>query len=152
MTQDGWFNHTYVQALSNDIALDLSDTTPGTFKGALFQAGLTPDFSQSTPTYGAAPFDEDESVGPGYTGGGADLTVVSFGGLAAANKVGWKFSPVLWTETTIEAAGLLVYAPGLSDLAVLLRYFGQTYQTADGNFELTFHADGVWRNVLRATA
>lgn len=152
ITQDGWFNHTYVQALSNDIALDLSNTSPGVYKGALFQDALTPNFSQSNPAYGSAPFDEDESVGPGYTTAGQDLTVVSFGELAVANKIGWKFEPVSWAETTIEAAGLLIYAPSLSDLAVLLRAFGQTYQTADGNFELTFHADGVWRNVLRTTA
>lgn len=152
ITQDGWFNHTYTAALSNDIALDLSDTTPGTFKGALFQLGLTPNFSQTSPAYGSSPLNANEASGPGYTAGGANLTVTGFGELAATNKVGWKFSPVSWTETTIEAAGLLIYAPSLSNAAVLLRFLGQTYSTADGEFSITFHSDGAWRNVLRTTA
>ncbi|HEY9369313.1 hypothetical protein [Streptomyces sp.] len=153
LTQDGWFNDTMVKALSNDIALDLSDTTPGAFKAALYEASASPNFSQVSPAYGTAPLDSDESSGPGYTAGGADLTVVSFAELAGAtNKLGWKFDPVEWEESTIDAAGLLIYVPSLSNRAVLMRYFGQTYGTADGTFSITFHSDGVWRQVLRSAA
>ncbi|MEU6725461.1 hypothetical protein ABZ917_17275 [Nonomuraea wenchangensis] len=152
LTQDGWFNDTMIKALSNDIALDLGDTTPGVFKAALYEESVTPDFSQVNPAYGVAPLNSGESSGPGYTAGGADLTVVSFAELAgAANKLGWKFSPVSWTESTIDAAGLLIYVPSLSSRAVLMRFLGQTYSTADGTFSITFHSDGVWRQVLRAT-
>lgn len=153
ITQDGWFNDTMAKALSNTIALNLADTTPGTYKGALFEESASPNFSQSNPAYGSAPLDENESEGPGYTAGGLDLTVTSFGELAgAANKLGWKFSPVEWTESTIDAAGLLIYVPSLSGRAVLLRSFLGTYSTADGTFSLTFHSDGAWRQVLRNTA
>lgn len=153
LTQDGWFNSTMVAALSNDIALDLGDTTPGTFKGALFEAAASPNFSQSSPAYGSSPLDSSESSGPGYTAGGADLTVVSFAELSgAANKIGWQFDEVEWTESTIEAAGLLIYVPSLSNRAVLMRVFSQTYGTADGVFSVAFHADGVWRQVLRTSA
>ncbi|MGA4989861.1 hypothetical protein [Nonomuraea bangladeshensis] len=153
LTQDGWFNDTMIKALSNDIALDLSDTTPGAFKGALYEESASPNFSQSNPAYGVAPLNADESSGPGYTAGGADLTVLSFAELAsAANKIGWKFSPVSWTESTISAAGLLIYVPTLSNRAVLLRWFGQQYDTADGTFSITPASDGVWRQVLRNSA
>jgi hypothetical protein len=153
ITQDGWFNDTMVKALSNTIALNLADTTPGAFKGALFEESASPDFSQVDPAYGTAPLDSDESNGPGYTAGGEDLTVVSFAELAGAtNKIGWKFDPVEWMESTIDAAGLLIYVPDLSSRAVLLRSLGQTYSTADGTFSISFHADGVWRQVLRNTA
>src|SRR5690606_29411687 len=105
ISQDGWFNDTMVKALSNTIALNLADTTPGVFKGALFEETASPDFSQVDPAYGTAPLDSDESDGPGYTAGGADLTVTSFAELAGAtNKIGWKFDPVEWTESTIDAA------------------------------------------------
>ena len=153
LSQDGWFNDTMIKALSNDIALDLSDTTPGAFKGALFEVSASPNFSQANPAYGTAPLDSGESSGPGYTAGGEDLTVDSFAELAgAANKLGWKFDPVEWTESTIDAAGLLIYVPSLSNRAVLLRFFGQTYSTADGTFSITNHADGIWRQVLRNAA
>ena len=153
LSQDGWFNDTMVKALSNTIALNLADTTPGTFKGALFEESASPNFSQVNPAYGTAPLDSDESDGPGYTAGGEDLTVVSFAELAGAtNKLGWKFEPVEWTESTIDAAGLLIYVPSLSNRAVLLRSFQQTYGTADGTFSVTFHSDGVWRQVLRSAA
>lgn len=150
LTQDGWFNDTMIAALSGDIELDLSDTTPGAFKGALYEESASPNFSQAEPKYGTAPLDSDESSGAGYTAGGEDLTVLSFGELAgAANKIAWKLDTVQWTESTIDAAGILIYVPSLSNRAVLMRYFGGTYTTADGTFTITWHADGVWRQVLR---
>ena len=153
LTQDGWFNDTMIKALSNDIALDLSDTTPGIFKGALYEVTATPNFSQANPAYGTAPLDSGESSGPGYTAGGEDLTVTGFAEISgAANKIGWQFAEVEWTESTIDAGGLLIYVPSLSNRAVLLRSFGGEYSTADGTFSVSFHADGVWRQVLRSAA
>ena len=153
LTQPGWFNDTMLKALSNTIALNLADTTPGAFKGALFEAAASPNFSQSNPAYGSSPFDSNESSGPGYTAGGADLTVTSFAELSgAANKISWQFEEVEWTESTIDAAGLLIYVPSLSSRAVLLRIFGSTYSTADGVFSVEFPAEGVWQQVLRTTA
>jgi len=154
--QDGWFSDTYLKALSNDIALDLGDTTPGVFKGALFEGGVaggTIDFDQANPAYGDAPFDDDESAGPGYTAGGEDITVMSWAVLVgSANKVGWKVSDLEWTSTTITASGLLIYAPSLSDRAVLFRAFGQAYPTNDGDYSIAWAADGVTRFKLRPTA
>ncbi|MBG0828563.1 hypothetical protein HS041_12365 [Planomonospora sp. ID67723] len=153
--QDGWFSDTYIKALSNDIALDLGDTTAGTNKGALFTGSVssgTIDFDATNPAYGSSPFNANEASGPGYTAGGINMTVTSFAVLATANKVGWKFSTLLWTATTITAEGLLVYVPGLSNRAVLYRWFGQAYPTSDGDFQITFHADGIWREKLRGTA
>lgn len=153
ITQDGWFNDTMIKALSNDIALDMGDTTAGIFKGALFEESASPNFSQANPAYGTAPLDTGESSGPGYTAGGVDMTVTAFAELAGAtNKIGWNFSAIEWTESTIDAAGLLVYVPSLSNRAVVLRAMGQTYSTADGTFSITFHADGIWRQVLRSSA
>jgi hypothetical protein len=153
LTQDGWFNDTMVDALSNTIALNLADTTPGAFKGALYEVSASPNFSQANPAYGTAPLDSDESSGPGYTAGGVDMTVASFAELASAtNKLGWDFEPIEWTESTIDAGGLLIYVPSLSSRAVLMRYFGQEYSTADGTFSVATHSDGIWRQVLRNSA
>lgn len=154
--QDGWFSDTYLKAFSNDIALDLGDTTPGVFKGALFEGGVasgTIDFDQSGPAYGAAPFDDDESNGPGYTAGGEDITVLSWGVLVGTtNKVSWKISNLSWTSTTITASGLLIYVPGLADRALVYRSFGDAFPTNDGDYSVAFNSDGAYRQKLRPAA
>lgn len=152
ISQDGWFNDTMIKALSNDIALDLSNTTPGVFKGALFQSALTPDFSATSPAYGTSPYDANEASGPGYTAGGLDMTVTSWGEVSgAANKVGWVLEEMSWTGATIEAAGLMIYVPSLSNAGVLIRAFGQTYAAEDGEFSVSA-ASGIWRTILRTSA
>ncbi|GAA0853507.1 hypothetical protein ACFQVD_26435 [Streptosporangium amethystogenes subsp. fukuiense] len=154
--QDGWFSDTFVKAMSDDIALDLSDTTPGAFKAALFTgsvAGGTINFDQTNPAYNSSPFNAGESNGPGYTGGGQDLTVLSWATLTGTeNKVAWKVSDLLWSSTTITASGLLIYAPGLSNRAVLFRYFGDEFPTNDGDFEITWPTSGAYLQKLRAAA
>ncbi|GAA3416238.1 hypothetical protein [Streptosporangium vulgare] len=154
--QDGWFSDTYIKAFANDIALDLSDTTPGAFKGALFTSSVasgTIDFDQSNPAYNSSPFASNETSGPGYTAGGTDITVTSWAVLVgSANKVGWKLSDLSWTSTTITTSGLLIYVPGLSNRAVLYRYFGQDYPTNDGDVEISWAADGATRFKLRPAA
>ncbi|MFN2636916.1 MAG: hypothetical protein ABR585_07820 [Gemmatimonadaceae bacterium] len=151
-SQDAWFNDSYVKTMRQTITIDVGSTTPGLFKGALWQGSITPDFSQTNPAYNASPWDSGQTSGPGYTAGGQDLTVVSFAELSTANKVGWKFSPVVWTATTLAAEGLLIYAPSLSNRAFLFRWLTQEYTTSDGDLTATFHTDGAWRTVLRTTA
>ncbi|MER7361948.1 hypothetical protein [Nonomuraea wenchangensis] len=153
ITQDGWFNDTYIKVFRQTITIDVGSTTPGLFKGALWTGSVTPDLSQSNPAYGSAPWNSGETSGPGYTAGGNDLTVVSFAELSGvANKVGWRFAATSWTGATIAADGLLVYAPGLSNRAFLLRYFGQTYDSSDGEYSVTPDTTGIWRTVLRNAA
>lgn len=151
-SQDAWFNDTYVKLVRQQITIDVGSPAPGLFKGALWQGTITPDFSQVSPAYNTAPWNAGETTGPGYTAGGNDLTVVSFAELATTNKVGWKFSPVSWTATTLAAEGLLIYAPSLSNKAFVFRYLGQEYTTSDGDLSITFHSDGAWRTVLRNAA
>ncbi|WP_214322095.1 hypothetical protein [Nonomuraea sediminis] len=152
LSQDAWFNDSYVKTMRQTVTIDLGNTTPGTFKGALWTGSVTPDFSQSNPAYGTSPWNSGETSGPGYSAGGNSLTVISFAELAGiANKVGWRFNSTSWTSATISADGLLIYAPGISNRAFLLRYFGQTYTSSNGTFGLAWDSTGAWRTVLRAT-
>lgn len=154
--QDGIFSDSWIKKMRGTISIDLGDTTPGLFKGALYTgavAGGTIDFDQTNPAYGSSPFNANEATGPGYTAGGKNLTITSLAVLVGtANKVGWKLSDVLWPGTTITADGLFIYIPGLSGRAWIFRAFGQSYPTADGDFSVGFHADGGWREKLRAAA
>ncbi|MEU4224272.1 hypothetical protein AB0F17_08265 [Nonomuraea sp. NPDC026600] len=152
-TQDAWFNDTYTKLVRQTITIDVGSTTPGVFKGALYTGTVVPDFSQTNPAYNVSPWNTGQASGPGYTAGGNDLTVVSFAELSGvANKVGWRFSATTWTSATFAAEGLLIYAPGLSNRAFVFRWFGQSYDASDGDYEITFDTTGAWRTVLRNTA
>ena len=154
-SQDAFFSDTYVKMMRQTITVDPGNTTPGLFKGALWLGdAVTPLFSQTNPAYGTAPWDSGEPTGsPGYTTGGEDLTVIAFAELGgSANKVGWRFESILWAAATVEADGLLVYAPSLSGRAFAFRWFGQSYDSSNGDFELNWHADGMTRFALRQAA
>ncbi|MCK2214296.1 hypothetical protein MF672_010905 [Actinomadura sp. ATCC 31491] len=152
--QDGFFNDTFVKLFRQTITIDIGSTTPGVFKGALFQASITPNFSQTNPAYGSAPWNSGEPTGqPGYTTGGENLTVISFAELAgAANMIGWRFQTVTWSSATFAAEGLLVYAPSLSNRAFVFRWFGQSYDASNGDYEINPHTDGITRYKMRNAA
>lgn len=153
ITQDGWFNDTYTKVFRQTVTIDVGNTASGTFKGALWTGTVTPDFSQVNPAYSVAPWNAGEAAGPGYTAGGNNLTVVSFAELSGvANKIGWRFNSTSWLSATIAADGLLIYAPSLTNRAFLFRWFGQTFDSADGTYSVTPDATGVWRTILRNAA
>lgn len=150
---NAWFTHTYIGLIRQTISFDVGDTTPGLLKAILTTDEMTPDYNQANPAYGSAPLDVGEASGPGYVAGGLDLTVDSFTVLmSAVNKIGWQFDgSLLWSEATIEASGILVYDP-VTDRAYITRAFPDGAEdSADGDFEVVFPADAVWRNVLRDT-
>ncbi|MEU6710012.1 hypothetical protein ABZ897_00920 [Nonomuraea sp. NPDC046802] len=145
ITRDLLFVDTQVKALTNVIALNLGDTTPGAFKIALFQDSVTPDASQANPAYGSSPFSSGEVAGAGYTAGGLALTSVVFEELSGSpGWMRWDFDNISWPSSTItNAKGGLFYVPGLSSRAVLFRSFIQEYSSQDGTFSVNIHTDGV---------
>jgi hypothetical protein len=145
---NGLFVATYVDALNNDLALDLSSGSA--FKLALFTNSLAPDFSQAGAAYNTSPLNTAEVSGTGYTAGGLALTGAVFEELSGSPGTSrWTFdSPIQWTGSTITNArgGLFYMASGLR--AVLLRTFGQDYSTQAGTFTINLHSNGVWTNAL----
>lgn len=127
-----------VQLYNGAITLDYGDTTPGAWMGALWTGAVTPLPSQTNPRYGVAPWDAGEVSGsaPGYDTGGVPLEVVSFAELAGTpGKSAWLVDPILLTEATLSAEGLLVYRSS-DDVAVGLFAFGGLYDSSDGDFEI----------------
>lgn len=145
ITRDLWFVDTTVKAYTNVIALNLGDSSAGAFKLALFQDSVTPDASQANPAYGSSPFNAGEALGTGYTAGGLALTSVVFQEHpSSAGTIRWDFDNLSWAASTIpNAKGALIYVPGLSSRAVLLRTFGNAYSSQDGTFTINIHSDGV---------
>lgn len=145
ITRDLWFVDTTVKIYTNAVALNLGDSTAGAFKMALFQDSVTPDASQENPAYGSAPFNAGEALGTGYTAGGLALTNVVFEEHPSSpGTVRWDFDSVSWSASTIpNAKCALIYAPGVSSRAILLRTFGQEYSSQDGTFTVNLHTDGI---------
>lgn len=145
---DGVFVSTYLDALNNVIALDLSDVDG--FALALFTNSLVPDFSQAGAAYGADPFDANEVSGTGYSAGGQALAGADFDESSTPGMVRWTFaSPVEWTSSTLSnVRGGLFYASALSNRAVLLRTFGQDYATQDGTLSISWGSNGVLTHTL----
>ncbi|WP_431903618.1 hypothetical protein [Nonomuraea sp. bgisy101] len=145
ITRDIFFVDTQVKALTNQIALNLGDTSAGAFKLAVFNDTVTPDASQVDPAYGTAPLNTGEVVGAGYTAGGLALTSVVYEEHPSQpGFMRWKCANISWSSSTIpNAKGGLIYAPGLSNRAVAFRSFIQQYSSQDGTFAINFHSDGV---------
>ncbi|MER7213221.1 hypothetical protein ABT340_39675 [Streptosporangium sp. NPDC000239] len=145
ITRDGLYVSTLVAALTNTIALNLSSASA--FKLAMFTDSLTPDFSAVSPAYGSSPYNANEVSGPGYTAGGIALASAVFEELpSTAGTVRFDFANISWSSSTItNAKAALIYVPGLSNVALLLRSFGQDYSTQDGTFAINLHADGIFK-------
>ena len=135
----GLYGITFLNALKNDLALDLDDTTADRFKVMLVTSSYTPDF-------GTHDFKADvtnEVVGTGYTAGGESLTSVTL--TQSGGTITFDADDVTWASSTITARGAVVYDDSLID-DPLIAYidFGADKSSSAGDFVLSFNASGIF--------
>ena len=135
----GLYGVTFLNALKNDLALDLDDTTADRFKIMLVTSAYTPDF-------GAHDFKADvtnEVVGTGYTAGGESLTSVTL--TQAAGVITFDAADVTWTSSTITARAAVIYDDSLaSDPLICYIDFGSDQSSSSGDFVISFNASGIF--------
>lgn len=135
----GLYGVTFLNALKNDLALDLDDTTADRFKIMLVTSAYTPDF-------GAHDFKADvtnEVVGTGYTAGGESLTSVTL--TQASGVITFDAADVTWTSSTITARAAVIYDDSLaSDPLICYIDFGSDQSSSSGDFQISFNASGVF--------
>lgn len=135
----GLYGITFLNALKNDLALDLDDTTAGRFKAMLVTSTYTPDF-------GAHDLKADvtnEVSGTGYSAGGEALTSVTC--TQAAGTITWDADDVTWTSSTITARGAVIYDDSLTDDPLICYIdFGSDQSSTSGDFTLSFNASGIF--------
>ena len=135
----GLYGVTFLNALKNDLALDLDDTTADRFKIMLVTSAYTPDF-------GAHDFKADvtnEVVGTGYTAGGESLTSVTL--TQAAGVITFDAADVTWTSSTITARAAVIYDDSLaSDPLICYIDFGSDQSSSSGDFQISFNASGIF--------
>jgi len=135
----GMYGITFLNALKNDLALDLDDTTADRFKVMLVTSSYTPDF-------GTHDFKADvtnEVVGTGYSAGGESLTSVTL--TQSGGTLTFDADDVTWTSSTITARGAVIYDDSLTD-DPLIAYidFGADKSSSAGDFVLSFNASGIF--------
>ena len=135
----GLYGVTFLNALKNDLALDLDDTTADRFKVMLVTSAYTPDF-------GAHDFKADvtnEVVGTGYTAGGESLTSVTL--TQAGGTITFDAGNITWTSSTITARAAVLYDDLLTD-DPLIAYIdlGADKSSSNGDFVITWDASGIF--------
>ena len=136
----GLYGITFLNALKNDLALDLDDTTADRFKVMLVTSSYTPDF-------GTHDFKSDVtnevSDGNGYSTGGKSLSSVTL--TQSGGTITFDAADLTWASSTITARGAVVYDDSLTnDPLICYIDFGADKSSSAGDFVLTFNASGIF--------
>ena len=135
----GLYAITFLNALKNDLALDLDDTTADRFKVMLVTSSYTPDFGTHDFTADVT----NEVVGTGYSAGGESLSSVTLTQLGGT--ITFDADDVTWTSSTITARGAVVYDSSLpSEPLICYIDFGADKSSSSGDFVLSFNASGIF--------
>jgi len=135
----GLYGITFLNALKNDLALDLDDTTADRFKVMLVTSSYTPNF-------GTHDFKSDvtnEVSGTGYDAGGKSLSSVTL--TQSGGTITFDAADLTWASSTITARGAVVYDDSLTDDPLICYIdFGADKSSSAGDFVLTFNASGIF--------
>jgi len=135
----GLYAITFLNALKNDLAVDLDDTTADRFKVMLVTSSYTPNF-------GTHDFKADvtnEVTGTGYSAGGESLSSVTL--TQSGGTITFDADDVTWTSSTITARGAVVYDDSLTnDPLIAYIDFGADKSSSAGDFVLSFNASGIF--------
>ncbi len=135
----GLYAITFLNALKNDLAVDLDDTTADRFKVMLVTSSYTPDF-------GTHDFKADvtnEVVGTGYSADGESLSSVTL--TQSGGTITFDADDVTWTSSTITARGAVVYDDSLTNNPLIAYIdFGADKSSSSGDFVLSFNASGIF--------
>jgi hypothetical protein len=135
----GLYGITFLNALKNDLALDLDDTTADRFKVMLVTSSYTPNF-------GTHDFKSDvtnEVSGTGYDAGGKSLSSVTL--TQSGGTITFDAADLTWASSTITARGAVVYDDSLTnDPLICYIDFGADKSSSAGDFVLTFNASGIF--------
>ena len=137
----GLYGITFLNALKNDLALDLDDTTADRFKVMLVTSSYTPNFG--THDFKSDVTNEVSSVGTGYDAGGKSLTSVTL--TQSGGTITFDAADLTWASSTITARGAVVYDDSLTnDPLICYIDFGADKSSSAGDFVLTFNASGIF--------
>lgn len=120
-----------------------------TFYMALYTATATLDATTTVYTT------SNETTGTGYTAGGQAMTISqtptsTTGAGGSGTTTAWmNFNNVVWTSTSIAAAGAMIYNFTQGNRCVAILSFGGTVTTTSGNFTVVMPTSNNAAAILR---
>jgi hypothetical protein len=157
-TNSKGFGQFFEDALENTAAFDLSSTTAGQFKAALYNDTITPDetvnATNSAYAVGQWVVGGEVDDGTNWDTGGEPLTSVTHvaSGLTGSRVLTWDAAdtPQGGASTTLAAVfGCLVYdeiiASPVANQGICYNYFGGTQDVTAGNFTIVWNVNGIVR-------
>lgn len=112
---------------------DFSETGGDTFKIALYTSSA--NLNSATLIYSTT----NEVVGTGYTAGGGTLGNLGITLSGTTAYTSWE--DFTWVNTTLTAAGALIYNASKGNRSVAVLNFGGVYATSAHPFTVTFPAN-----------
>lgn len=139
VTASGMFCPTFLDILDGtQLAVN---TASDTFKCAMITNSSTPDFDSHDHW---SDLSSNEVSGTNYTAGGVALGSVAMTSASGALK--FDAADTSWSTSTISnARAAVIYDDTLSnDPLICLVNFGSDYSSANGTFQITWNAAGIW--------
>ena len=125
-------------SFKQELLQGLHDLDGHTLKLALIKSGESGTYGAASTNYSDITGNSDEASGTGYSSGGATLgsVAITLDGTTAIVD----FADVSFTNSTISAAGAMIYNTSASNKAIAVITFSGTVASTAGTFTVTMPA------------
>tara|TARA_E500000318_G_C3487725_1_gene183054 strand:- start:200 stop:637 length:438 start_codon:yes stop_codon:yes gene_type:complete len=134
-------------SFKQELLQGLHDLDGHTLKLALIKSGESGTYGAASTNYSDITGNSDEASGTGYSSGGATLGSVSIALDGTTATV--DFADVSFTNSTISAAGAMIYNTSASNRAIAVISFGGTVASTAGTFTVTMPTADASNAIIR---
>ena len=134
-------------SFKQELLQGLHDLDGHTLKLALIKSSESGTFGAASTNFSNITDSSDEASGTGYSSGGATLGSVSIALDGTTATV--DFADVSFTNSTISAAGAMIYNTSASNRAIAVISFGGTVASTAGTFTVTMPTADASNAIIR---
>ena len=134
-------------SFKQELLQGLHDLDGHTLKLALIKSSESGTFGAASTNFSNITDSSDEASGTGYSSGGATLGSVSIALDGTTATV--DFADVSFTNSTISAAGAMIYNTSASNKAIAVITFSGTVASTAGTFTVTMPAADASNAIIR---
>ena len=134
-------------SFKQELLQGLHDLDGHTLKLALIKSSESGTFGAASTNFSNITDSSDEASGTGYSSGGATLGSVSI--VLDGTTATVDFADVSFTNSTISAAGAMIYNTSASNRAIAVISFGGTVASTAGTFTVTMPTADASNAIIR---
>ena len=134
-------------SFKQELLQGLHDLDGHTLKLALIKSGESGTYGAASTNYSDITGNSDEASGTGYSSGGATLGSVSIALDGTTATV--DFADVSFTNSTISAAGAMIYNTSASNKAIAVITFSGTVASTAGTFTVAMPTADASEAIIR---